>query len=723
MKFLLFIRGILHSISKSITKKYLIWFSIILIIPILIIFQIIIGYANWLIEEDILKKNMLSTDALAERINSELSDVVLQLQLIAGNDEESEISNSKMYNRAERIISRSAIVQSIYFIDKSHQVLFEAPFSPNLKSQYYFYPEFNKTRVSNNYVVSNMVKNFHGKKVVIVSVPVIDGKKGLKGVLVAEISREYLSSIIKGISTTRSGFSFILDKNGYVISSTNVRDIGKNFSVHPAALRLSKGLSGFIREDISGETSILSYKALWDQWGLVLGVPEKVAFQPIFKLSIALTLSFIGILTLSIFLIVLGTKKLLTPIVRLTQLASHFDEKQSIEELKRVKVDSQDELGILMKKMIDLGISNIEKKKILEEKERYLYDVIEGIPYAILTLDNDGIITHPNLNFERLTGISREELKGKHTSSLPLKYGQADFLSLNSLHIDNPIEEMETYIIDADRRKRIVKVVTSKFYNERKESIGYISVLQDISQLKLFEEQIRQSEKLASIGQVTTGIAHELKNPLAILLSSAELLKKVLHEPANDELVDMLSNDIYDEVKRMSGIVSEFLSFTRMKNEEEKWTEMNQLVDKVLHLLRIKLNEAKVDVLKEYQVNSRKIKVKPEKLMQVFLNLILNSIEAMPTGGILQIHIYEKNSEGQEWLVVEIKDCGQGISKHDLDWLFNPFFSTKPNGSGLGLTIAKDIVNEHNGEMVIQSTIHAGTSIQCKFPITTKIGI
>ncbi|WP_028394003.1 histidine kinase dimerization/phospho-acceptor domain-containing protein [Bacillus cihuensis] len=177
---------------------------------------------------------------------------------------------------------------------------------------------------------------------------------------------------------------------------------------------------------------------------------------------------------------------------------------------------------------------------------------------------------------EKTTG---HQLKGKHLSVLPLKYDQKDFLSLHTLHTDLPGEEKETYIIDAEGQKHIVKVVTSKFYNERRESIGIITVLQDISQLKLLEEHVKQSERLALIGQVTTGIAHELKNPLAVLASSAELLKKVLEGQPKSEMADMLASDIYEEIKRMSGIVSEFLSFSKTKNEEEKWIEMDRLVD------------------------------------------------------------------------------------------------------------------------------------------------
>ncbi|MDQ0243695.1 PAS domain S-box-containing protein [Bacillus fengqiuensis] len=708
---------ITNSISKSITKKYLVLFSTVLIIPIVIIYQIIVGYANDIIEKDIVKKNMLSADALAERLNTEISNVVLQLQLISGQNQEPNLDFMKMYNQAKHTISRSAVIQSIYFIDQNDYVLFEAPFSPHLDSQYYQYPKYNHARMSNNYAVSDLITNFRGRKVVTVATPVLNNEGFFQGVIVAELSQEYLSDILKSISTTRGGFSFIIDRKGMIIASTDAKEIGKDYSNHPLAAKITKGLFGSLRTSYQEKTSILAYKALWDQWGLGFGISEHIAFQPISKLSVALTLSFTGILLLSIFLIILGTKNIINPIVRLTHFASHFDEKQSIDELKRVKVDSKDELGILMAKMIALGISNIEKKRILEEKERYLHDMIEGIPYALITLDNNGIVTHLNRNFELLTGYTGHQLKGKHLSMLPLKYDQKDFLSLHTLHADLPGEEKETYIIDVEGQKHIVKVVTSKFYNERRESIGIITVLQDISQLKLLEEHVKQSERLALIGQVTTGIAHELKNPLAVLASSAELLKKVLEGQPQSEMADMLASDIYEEIKRMSGIVSEFLSFARTKNEEEKWIEMDRLVDKVLHLLRIKLNEAKVNVSKEYKAVDQRIKVKPDKLIQVYLNLILNSIEAMSVGGTLDVIIEEKKIRDQEWLVVEIRDNGKGISKQDLDWLFNPFFSTKQNGSGLGLTIARDIMKEHKGEMEVHSVVHVGTSVQCKFPI------
>jgi signal transduction histidine kinase len=238
--------------------------------------------------------------------------------------------------------------------------------------------------------------------------------------------------------------------------------------------------------------------------------------------------------------------------------------------------------------------------------------------------------------------------------------------------------------------------------------------------LKLLEEHAKQSEKLALIGQISTGIAHEIKNPLAILSGASELLKEEVDSEPRGESIDELVNDIYRVVRRMNGIVTQFLSFSKMNNEIDESIRMDKLLDEALQLLRVKLRDAKISTIKDYPPQQTTMIGKYNKLMQVFLNLIINSIEAMPNGGTLSIRTLVSTESGKRLFVVEVKDTGAGISDQTMEWLFNPFFTTKQEGSGLGLTIARDIVMEHGGELHIQSRVDEGTTMRCKFPITER---
>ncbi|MFM1651321.1 ATP-binding protein [Brevibacillus sp. B_LB10_24] len=705
----------------GITQKYIAIFLAVFLVPTIIIYQLIIGSAKEIMENDIVRKNAVSADALVKRLNKEITDIVLQLQLILGQGGNQPTSTTAIYNRAKQAITKSSFIQSIYYLDLNHKLLFEAPFQPRIDDLYYDYPEFDEVKWSKNYVVTGLIRNFQNDEVVTVSIPVFYQDQKFQGVLIAEFSQDYLSNVLRSINVSTGGFSFLLDQKGKVIASTSAREVGKSYELHPVAINLAKGSSGTLKENYQGEPSIIAYQPLRDNWGLGLGVPEKIAFQPVSTLSVALQLGFTGIFVLLVIFIFLGVRHILYPIVKLTRFAQNFENPAALQEIGRVKGDVRDELGILMKAMVSMRLSIMEKQRMLEDKERFLHDVLEGIPYSLVTIDNQGIVTYLNQRFAQLTGFDHSQIQGRPLSALPIKEDQDDFVLLQSLHTDQNWDERESYIIDTTGSRRIVRIVTSKFYNERQESIGLIAVLQDISQLKLMEEHIKQSEKLALIGEITTGIAHELKNPLAVLSSTSELLCEEVEENRDGQTIRMLIKDTHEEIRRMSGIVVDFLSFARTKEDAEERIEMHKVIDRVLHLLRIKVNEAKVQVQTEYRVTDRKLMIRPNRLMQVYLNLFLNSLDAMSDGGTLRIVIDEqhdeKSGELAEWLIVVISDTGHGIVDKDLEWMFNPFFSTKENGSGLGLTIARDIVREHGGEMVVESEAGKGTTITCKFPL------
>lgn len=710
--------NIFNRITASLTRKYILIFFIILIIPIIVIYNLIIGYANRVMENDIVKKNVLMTDSLVKRLDTEITDVVLQLELIAGQSADGNLDITTMYERAKQAISKSSIIHSVYYIDITNRVRFEAPFLPDIASATYHYPVFRDVEWTLNYVVSGLIHNYRGQPVVTVAIPVFTQKEQFGGVLVAELSQEYLSEVLLGNSLTNNGFSFIVDSSGRIIASNDKSKIGQNYANLPVIQRLLSDTTGAAKEMIDGEKSIVTYQMLRDYWGLMTGVPEKIAFQPVSELSLSLRISFIGILILSLFLVALGMRHILYPIIRLTQLAKFFHQEASLREIQKLsRFNSRDELGVLMRTISLVGFSNFEKQKKLEENERYLHDVIEGMPYAIISIDNDGKVSYLNHKYEELTGYPREKIKGVHVTQLPMKDNEIESILLQAFHSELDFEEKESYIFDAGRHKRMVKVITSKFYNEAQRLMGIIAVFQDISHLKLLEAHAKQSEKLAVIGQITTGIAHEIKNPLAILSGASELLKEEIAATSAEPIVVELAEDIYRVVRRMNGIVNDFLSFARVKEEVFEPVQMDQLLEEVLRLLRVKLGEMKVQVIREYEDKHIRIHGKADKLMQVFLNLVLNSIDAMPSGGTLKIGHYRIREEERNWLVISVEDSGIGIHAESLDWLFNPFFSMKEGGSGLGLTIARDIMLEHGGKIEIKSQPQMGTTILCKFPI------
>jgi PAS domain S-box-containing protein len=677
------------------TRKFLLVFVLILILPTVAIHQGIVRYSEKVMQSNIIENNEIMAELIVNRMNSEMNDVVSQLQLIAGLSDQHELNLPAMYARAKQAISKSTIIQSIYFLDTERLMKFEAPFRPEIKDTPYDYPKFDHVKWSYTYVVSGLVSNVRSEQTVTVAIPVFYDDRHFLGVLVAELSRNFLSNILRSTSETREGFSFITDSEGKVIASTRDEDWNLDFSDEPIVELLLRGDSGSVQEDYRGTRSVMTYQTMRENWGLALGVPEKIAFSPVQTLSKALTYSYLGIFTLIICLSLVGGRQIILPILKLTKFAQRIQSQKAPPPLPEPLMKRKDEIGELIRALQDMN-------ERVARSHRFLQDIIEGIPYALITLNEEGEVTRVNRKWVDLFGFSEMEWEGKRLSEL----NAYEFLMTNS-------EDTEVNWKDGDGVTRILKVVTASSYD------GVLAVVQDISQIRMLESHVKQSEQLALIGQITTGIAHELKNPLAVLSSSSELLKEELEHNPDSEWVPTLVHDIDSEIARMSLIVNEFLTLAKSRKELSVPVRLDKLLNRVLHLLRIKFNELGITVQRDYAEDIPTIVGKTNKLIQVFLNLLVNSMEAMPNGGTIVIRM--GFLEQEVW--IEIVDEGDGISEEHLQWLFNPFFSTKESGSGLGLSIAQDIMKEHGGSLEMNSERHIGTSVKCHFPLNSKEGI
>jgi PAS domain S-box len=677
-------------VTMKITHKFLLLFVIVLIFPTIAIHQGVVRYTKHVVQTNIMTQNEQMTELVVNRIGNEVAGVILQLQLVAGVQDEERPHEDLMFERAKQAISNSTIIQSIYYLDENQSLVFEAPFHPELRGEIYRYAKFDHVRWSYTYVVTGLVENPRGEHVITAAVPVFYKDRVFRGVLVAELSSHYVSSILRSTGMPRGGFGFITDGEGKVIASTDEEDWGKDVSGEPVVQRLLGGDSGSVREMFREQPSVMTYQTMRFNWSLTIGVPEQTAFEPVKTLSTTLTYSYLGLYALILFLILVGRRQLLLPILRLT----HFARKYRVGEESRMVpaplIRQKDEIGDLARTLADMAMR-------IERNHRFLQDIIEGIPYALMTTDGEGRVTRVNEKWTDLFGYSFAQVEGKRIAELP-------DLPFTVPHA----EEKEVTWKDKNGTTRILRVINSPFLN------GTLTIAQDISQLKMWEAHVAQSEKLALIGQITTGIAHELKNPLAVLASSSELLKEEIRLNPNSEWVPTWIDDIDEEVRRMTQVVNEFLSFARTKREQPTDIELDRLFERVLNLTRIKLNELGIHVHKEYDHPLPAVRGRPNKLVQVFLNLLLNSMDAMKQGGTIVVRMIAQEKE----VHVEIQDEGTGVPEEYLEWLFNPFFSTKENGLGLGLTIARDIMHEHGGELELDTKRERGTVVRCKFPLT-----
>jgi signal transduction histidine kinase len=257
-------------------------------------------------------------------------------------------------------------------------------------------------------------------------------------------------------------------------------------------------------------------------------------------------------------------------------------------------------------------------------------------------------------------------------------------------------------------------------------------------QLKTTQLQLIQSAKLESIGRLAAGIAHEVKNPLAIILAGVECLAQ---QPAfsNPEMEEVFL-DIKRAVQRASSVIGGVLDFSASTDLTPGIVDLNQVVEEAVQLVRHASNRTHVTVRKELEPNLPRLNLDRTKIEQVLVNLFLNAIDAMPLGGDLTVRTFRKRLSqvspdvgyrqtdkfriGQSVVVAEIDDTGSGINDADLPKIFDPFFTTKPpgKGTGLGLAVTKVIISLHGGTIHISNRVEGGVRVTLMFHSITDVG-
>jgi signal transduction histidine kinase len=229
------------------------------------------------------------------------------------------------------------------------------------------------------------------------------------------------------------------------------------------------------------------------------------------------------------------------------------------------------------------------------------------------------------------------------------------------------------------------------------------------------EEQLNEAQRLASLGKMVAAVSHEIKNPLGIVRSTAEILGNRIGKvaPGNERL----ANIIVEETSRLDAIVREFLDFARPREVEKKAGSLNAVVERLLRFMEPELEQKSVEVTARLEETLPEIFFDSEQIYQVLFNIMFNAIQAMPDGGEL---VVRTGSLDAGRVVVEVSDTGIGIAPDKLEQIFTPFYTEKNRGTGLGLTIAKSIVEKHAGRIEVSSTPGAGSTFRILLPIQTE---
>lgn len=232
-----------------------------------------------------------------------------------------------------------------------------------------------------------------------------------------------------------------------------------------------------------------------------------------------------------------------------------------------------------------------------------------------------------------------------------------------------------------------------------------------------FEEKLHQSERLAGLGKMVAAVSHEIKNPLGIVRSTAEILRKRMKSlaPGNDHLADI----IIEETTRLDGVVMEFLDFARPQNPNLETAYINDILRKVIQFMEPEFDKLKIGTKLELDSSLPPTKVDTNLLYRALLNIFINAVQAMAKGGTLTVTTNRTKFKGAHGVCISISDTGIGIAKEKKEIIFNPFYTDKNRGTGLGLAIVKNIIDSHQGTIEVESEPGKGTTFFLTLPEMT----
>jgi PAS domain S-box-containing protein len=365
-----------------------------------------------------------------------------------------------------------------------------------------------------------------------------------------------------------------------------------------------------------------------------------------------------------------------------------------------------------------------EREQLGEEvrrAERHLASVVECANDLVVSMDPQGHIVTWNRAAERISELKAEEVKKQSLLSLcAAKQRPVMAEMLQRLALGEGVQNTEVNLLTANSQEVPIAWSCSPMRDDAGEVVGLVAVGRDLTERRGLEAQLIQSAKMASLGVMAGGIAHELRNPLGIISASGQLL---LERPDDAQLRSECAQKIHAATQRASLIIENLLKFARPLGEQmREEVDVHAVLEETRALLAHQMTLQKVTLQKELQPDLPRVYGNPELLQQVFTNLILNACNAMPEGGTVTV-VTRASEAGQ--VEIQFSDTGRGIPPEHLPEIFDPFFTTMPvgKGTGLGLSISYSLIQQHQGTIEVKSQMGQGTTFTIRLPATDRLKV
>jgi len=365
-----------------------------------------------------------------------------------------------------------------------------------------------------------------------------------------------------------------------------------------------------------------------------------------------------------------------------------------------------------------LMVEKVRLQKELIETKNFLESIVDRAGDAISVVDLEGKTLYWNEGAEQIYGYRKEEVLGKRLSDFlfpldeTLREEEERLLGelMTRVKQGEAVPNVEVKRQTKEGKEIITSMTISPLRDAEGRVIGASRICKDITQLKKVEDRLILAERLSSLGELTAGVAHELRNPLAGIKINTQILSRKRDFP---EMERRLLDNTLEGIGKIQKIVDDMLHFAKPKASHFKLEEINEVVESSLAIFQTKLKKGNISLLFQKGEGLPKVWIDAHQIQQVLINLMLNAIQAMEKGGTLALRTF---SDGKNEVSIEVKDTGVGIPKSHLKKIFDPFFTTKSEGTGLGLSISIKILESHGATIDVTSQEEKGSTFIIHFP-------
>lgn len=365
------------------------------------------------------------------------------------------------------------------------------------------------------------------------------------------------------------------------------------------------------------------------------------------------------------------------------------------------------------------GAALLELSNEIKQKERFSNYILDNMNNGVMVINKEYKIIIFNKEAEKITGYSADEVLMKKIFDVPFKDSLKKWHLLDCLNKQKVYYEERSSFINKNGENLSIRYSTSIIEDDISETDVCICIFRDNTEHEKFQEQFIKAEKLATIGKITSGITHEIRNPLLPIMTASEFLVSRESKKLNDEKSTKLLNIIYNESKRLNKFLEQFAIMDTKNLEMGGKALVIESLEDVVILLEHSLKKEEILLIKEYQTKDAYVTISKDNLKQVFLNIILNAVDSIKekNNSNKRKEIIIRISNSLDKSSIEIEDSGIGIKPENINNIFDPFYSTKEKGTGLGLPIVNNLIVASGGEILVKSKPNVGTKFLIILPL------